>query len=236
MHLYEQFIEDAQAILPLYHDLQLSQGEGMVPKLDGKLLLITNAETIDIYQISIKPTVDYPNRFPLVFETAGRIPVNIDWHVYSDGHFCICTIPEELLKCKAQFNLQSFIENELKPYLFNQTHRRVKGYFINEREHGFAGDYQFYCEELRTKDLLEIAKFFQFLIERDEPGRTKNCFCGSGRKYRHCHREVYRKFSVLDNPEIRMIFYKIIHSHHFTNAYPDIAKELFQNQHRTQSL
>lgn len=160
---------------------------------------------IDSYEIKIVPTADFPYRFPHVFEIGGRIPLNIEWHVYpEDGHCCISSFPEEILICKNGISLNSYIENHVKPYFFNQKHRELNGFFLKERPHGIEGNVQYFIETFKTKDLATIIKGLIFLTHRTEPNRVNLCFCGSGLKYRKCHRETYRVLSAFNDNELNL--------------------------------
>ncbi len=57
----------------------------------------------------------------------------------------------------------------------------MNDYFINEREHGFKGEFQYYIECFKTNYSAETAKFFYFILKLKEPIRTNTCFCGSGK-------------------------------------------------------
>lgn len=174
-----------------------------VPELTGTLPLTDDqGEWVDGYEIKIVSTPDYPLSFPLVFETGGRIPVNIDWHVYPDGHTCICTIPEEMIVCGKGINLPIFFNEWIKPYFFNQKHREMHGFFLKERPHGPAGNIQFFCEIFRTDDLRHIAEMLTYIRLKPEPNRVQDCFCGRREKYRRCHREAFRMFRALSNDKL----------------------------------
>lgn len=184
---------------------------------DGKPIVAGTLEMIDqegiwhtSYTIEIHPVKEYPNRFPFVFETGGRIPHNIDWHVFQDGHACLKSQPEEWLACKAGINLVGFIENEVTPYFFNQLHREKHGYFLQERSHGSLGQLEFFFDLLGTTDLLELYRFLQFVRNRKEPTRTENCFCGSGEKYRRCHREAYRQVAQFNDVELDCLIVHLV--------------------------
>ena len=57
------------------------------PFISGKIALKdVNGEFIDEYNIQIKPSKNYQYKFPLVYEVGGRLPHNIEWHVFPDGH------------------------------------------------------------------------------------------------------------------------------------------------------
>lgn len=157
------------------------------------------------YFIRIETTIDYPFGFPYVYETEGRIPHNIDWHVFPNGHCCIKSIPEEALLCKQGITLLWFIEQQIKPYFFNQKFREIHGYFLNERSHGREGNIKYFEDVFRTKDLTIIAKGLLFIKGRNEPERVSKCFCGSGLKYRKCHREAFRLLSLFTDEELMFI-------------------------------
>lgn len=218
------FIEEADKISTVYPGLRFTNLNDMLI-ISGKIDLIdVNDILVDTYSVEIHYREGYPYKFPYVFETANRIPINIDWHVFeSDGHLCIKAIPEEILICKPGISLISFIEKELKPYLFNQTHRRLKGYFLYERSHGYEGNFEFFKEILNTKSLLDVTQWMLFIAQRKEPERTHNCFCGKGEKYRRCHREAYRKMSLFSDLELINFIKQISSSKKFITDYPLIA-------------
>lgn len=203
---FQIFKKEAEFIQDEYPGLMLgAEDKSGTPCISGMIHLEDDSGyLIDSYRIKIVATTEYPSRFPHLFESDGRIPINIDWHVYpNDGHFCISSIPEEILICKNGISLNSFIENQVKPYLFNQKYREVHGFFLKERPHGNKGNIQFFVEAFKTNDLSAIVKGLIFIKQRKElPNRVSQCFCGSGLKYRKCHRETYRALSAFNNDEL----------------------------------
>jgi len=188
-----QFISEATLIGNHFPDLHFFHPENEEPFIAGILkLLDEEGHLVDSYHIKIKASSDYPNRFPLVYETSGRLPHNIDWHVYPDGHCCIACIPEEILICRRGLMLVNFIQEWVVPYFFNQKFRETNGYFLNERSHGALGNFEFFMDVLGTRDLNYIKVFLNLVLETKEPNRVSDCFCGSERKYRYCHRTSYR--------------------------------------------
>jgi len=180
--------------------------EGFIPLVDEEGIII------DTYAISIVPSDNYPNSFPYVHETAGRLPHNIDWHIFPDGHFCIKASPEEQLICINGITLLSFIQGQVVPYLFNQNFREKFGYFLKERSHGIKGNLEFFKEIFSTNDLLKIRKYLMFILKRSKPTRVELCFCGSRIKYRKCHRDAYQMLSPLPDRTIAM-YIKLIDSY-----------------------
>lgn len=193
----------AKGIALSYPGLGYADNPDGCPQVSGTVVLTDEAGAyLDSYQVTIKPGENYPYAFPLVFETGGRIPVNIDWHVFADGHCCIKSIPEEILLCKGGITLDWFISAQLKPYLFNQKYRELHGFFLRERAHDMEGNIAFFTDLLKTKDLLLVARVLLFVSRRSEPSRTSRCFCGSNLKYRKCHRDHYRLLSAFSNHQL----------------------------------
>lgn len=225
------FKEEALKISDPYPGLSLIERVGK-PIVAGELLLLDNDGVLqDKYAIEIQSVPDYPLKFPLVFETGGRIPRNIDWHTFeTDGHCCLKNQPEEILICRRGIDLESFIEKEVKPYFFNQAYRERYGYYLQERSHGLLGQLEFFFDLFRTKNLLELYRLMMFVRRGAEPSRSEKCFCGSGEKYRRCHREAYRTMCEFTDTEIGHFLHELTHSNTFVRNYPMLAVQLSQSK------
>ena len=199
-----QFQTEALSIANSFSKLAYAEDSDGTPYVFGGIDLIDGqGALLDTYQIKIIPTRDYPNRFPYVYETGGRIPINIDWHVFpDDGHCCIKAIPEEKLICKRGLTLPLFISEEVIPYFYNQKFREENGYFLRERSHGQQGIIEFFQDIFNTTDLVKLAKNLLFVAKGEEPNRVSKCFCGSSHKYRKCHRSTYRLLSQFSAEEL----------------------------------
>lgn len=215
---YQTFIADAAKAQQVHPRLHLKQ-DG-IPELSGTIVLKDSSGfEIDNYQVKIQASLGYPYYFPLVFETGGKIPINIDWHVYeNDGHLCICTTTDEYIKTIKGMPLDLFITNELTPYLFNQTYRREKGFFLNEMDHGEKGQLQSLKNILNTNDINNIKWFLLMAKNSFKQNRTSDCFCLSGKKYRHCHRDILETFKQLDTNKINVLLNLVENSIEFKMA------------------
>lgn len=212
----QRFKDEAIYIHEHFPDLKYYETQENGPVVLGDIILADrDGMPIDKYQVRIVPSINYPATFPLVFETGGRIPINIDWHVYSDGHCCIKTLAEELLICKKGINLKDFIEKHVVPYFFNQKHRELHGYFLQEYSHGHKGIIEFFEDQFNTKNINLILNGLIFIKSRREPNRVEDCFCGSGRKYRKCHRDTYRILKEFNNDQLDIII-KTINDYLYT--------------------
>ncbi|KAA5534562.1 hypothetical protein F0919_08040 [Taibaiella lutea] len=192
MEHYKQFLNDINEVLEYFPELNHIDRDG-VPILLGSINLIAeDGEKLDRYEIEIHPPANYPNSYPLIYETGGRIPHNIDWHVYSDGHFCIAVPIQERLDCLDGINLKGFIQKQIMGFLFNQTFRRKNGYFYRERAHGLLGRLEFYKEYLKLEDIKAVSTSLRIIATGLELGSDSKCFCGENRKFKKCHRRILR--------------------------------------------
>lgn len=195
------FVNDIPAALIAFPKLH-AEDRGGVTIVKGDIDLMSDGNLEDTYSVEIHQTIQFPFLFPKVYEVGGRIPINADWHVYEDtGVLCIAPPPEEILACRKGLSLSHFIQDWLKPYLFSQTFRRKNGYFYRERSHGVKGVMEYYQEKLNEPDAFKVIILMQRIAKLKEPGRTENCFCGSGVRYRKCHRDAYRRFSEMSSQQ-----------------------------------
>ncbi len=125
---YKIFEEQATDVIEKYRELSFEIKEG-VPCIFGSINLTDEDGNIeDTYQIEIKAVIDYPSCFPLLFETGGRIPKNVDWHIFEkNGNCCITSPPEEFIICNSGLNLLQFFENQVVNYFYSQIFRNQNG-------------------------------------------------------------------------------------------------------------
>ena len=181
------------AIPAHFPGLQYLEDETGQVSIEGSLQLYSHeGDLLDTYRIRIVESDHYPYAFPYVYETGGRLPINIDWHVFQDGHCCIISPPEESLLCKDGIDLSWFIRKQLIPYFFNQKFRETHGYYLNERSHGTMGILEYFYDLFGCHDHHRIARVLYHLLRYPQPERTASCFCGSGLKFRKCCRSPYQ--------------------------------------------
>ena len=143
------------------------------------------------YEVRIVASTEYPHRFPKVFETVSTFPKIIDWHVYEDESFCFTVLPLEVLRCRLGMDLCTFLKEWIVPYLANQQYRKNEGKYANgEFSHGLWGLMEYYGPLIRTSSMFEVEATLTFAIEHKRVERVSKCFCGNGKKYRHCHKKA----------------------------------------------
>lgn len=207
---YTIFEEQIPVVIDKYQELSYKNDDG-IPCVFGSLVLTDeNGNNEDVYQIEIKATPNYPNSFPLVFETGGRIPKNIDWHIFeTTGNCCIASPPEEIIICNSGLTLLSFIENQVKNYFYSQVFRNQNGYFLKERSHGSKGWIEFFEETFMTNNIFNIEFGLNQIIEGKKIDRVSLCFCESGKKYRKCHKRSYDILSKLSLEQINYFLFAL---------------------------
>jgi len=146
----------------------------------------------DEYEIKICiPKNGYPFIFPTLFEIGGKIPNNPDWHTFPDGSCCVAVRPIMQIHKQKGIDINNYYNEFVIPYLANQTYRRLTGSYANgEYDHGQFGIEQYYKELLGEKDFKNIKSLLVKIYNNNLPNRTSKCFCGSKKKYRHCHKKI----------------------------------------------
>ena len=86
--------------------------------------------------------------------------------------------PEEILPCKNGITVTEYIREEVIPYLFYQTHRRVEGYCANgEYSHGAGGIYEYDSRILKAgPDIRRNLQIMKYISSHERPMRTSKCF------------------------------------------------------------
>ncbi|WP_298117553.1 hypothetical protein [Flavobacterium sp.] len=216
MNGYTIFEQEALEVIDEYKELSFKIEDG-VPCIFGSIILLDEYGNIeDTFQIAIKAVSNYPYNFPLLYETGGRIPRNVDWHIFEQtGNCCIASPPEEMIICNSGITLSSFINNQVKNYFYSQIFRNQNGYFLKERSHGNKGWIEFFEETFMTDNIFNIEFGLNQIIEGKKIDRVSICFCGSGKKYRKCHKKSY---DILSKLSMEHILY-FLHALRETNEY-----------------
>jgi hypothetical protein len=201
-----RFDEDIKGGILAYPQLHAELKEN-VNILTGNLDIIDqNGKLWETYNIEIHPTEKYPYRFPLLFESGGKIPRIADWHIYSDsGSCCVDVLPNEIISCKNGLSITDFIKSKAIPYFANQTHRIKEGYYkYGEYSHGIAGLIEYYLLQLKTDDVKKALSWMHNISQRMYSHRSvfHPCFCGSGNKFGKCHSETVQLLSQIEPTEL----------------------------------
>ena len=164
----------------------------------------------DTYHVKVIFPNNYPKAIPTMYEIGGKIPQKGSYLVNSDGTCCLAVPALEMILLSRGINIKNFITELAIPYLANQTYKRKKGKFAGEEfEHGIQGLYDFYSETFQSKDPILIVKSIQKIILNELPDRNKPCYCGSNKKYKHCHQSAVQYLSPVSK-EVLLNDYRLL--------------------------
>ena len=210
MNGISKFESELHSVTNEYPLLKIAVTPNYEKILKGRICILNNEDNYSEnglywYSVEIHPNSNYPYRFPLLFETDGVIPRIPDWHIYPQSGNCCVTFPrEEEIRCYDGITLLEYIKEYVIPFFKNTTFRRVEGYYYTgEYDHNpILATYQFYKDLLFEENPCKIIDILSYIKNNNPPNRVSLCFCGSNKKYRHCHKNVYGKIKRISNEHI----------------------------------
>lgn len=160
---------------------------GRYPVIRGSFPVRLDRKVLDRFLIEFILLRHFPKNVPLVREMGGRIPKIADRHVYEGDALCLF-LPEERAKYWPEgSSFLDFLTGPVNDFFLSQLYFERHGkWSFGERRHGALGIIDYYAEELGTNNLQVIARCLEYLSAPQPKGHWL-CFCGSGKKLRHCH-------------------------------------------------
>jgi hypothetical protein len=126
---------------------------------------------------------------PSVWETDGRIPREIDRHVFADGSLCLGPPLALWMPLEGDYSIEPVINGPLRSFLIgNSLVEEGEPWPYGDRPHGAAGLLQHLGELIGTNDPKTVGRFLIDVGKRKVRGHWL-CPCGSGRIIRKCHRD-----------------------------------------------
>lgn len=184
-------------LLKKYPTLHLRKvnGEAVVT---GTLALYDNGVEFDRYSLEIKLPSDYPASIATVYETADRIPREMDRHTYpTTGALCLGVTEELWLTLKGDFSIGTLLDIPIRNFLIGNCHiEEGLPWPSGDRSHGSKGVLEFYREYLSIHDEAKLVRFLYDIVLNKHRGHWP-CPCGSGLILRKCHMDAARKLNQL---------------------------------------
>ena len=150
----------------------------------------------DTFDLEIKISKYHPLVLPKVSETTNRIPRINNYHINSDGTFCLASRRKEHeLFCKLP-SLLGFTENLVIPFLYSfSCYAKYSIRPYGELSHGSQGLLEDYKKLLGFSSKKEVYDFLIYLQSmyknpKKRAGiRTRErCPCGSKLRFNRCHK------------------------------------------------
>jgi hypothetical protein len=166
--------------------------------IKGTLGISHEGVEVDRYSLELKLPPDYPKSLPTVWETAERIPREMDRHVHpSNGAICLGVAEELWLAMNGDFSLDRVLDIPVRNFLIgNSLVEQGQDWPSGDRSHGVQGVIEFYETLIGIKGERALLLFLRSFILKKLKGHWP-CPCGSGSILRRCHMEGVRQLSHL---------------------------------------
>ena len=167
-------------------------------RISGKLIFSANFQfqrIDDEYIIEVIIPDTYPDSLPTVREKGNKI--SRDFHKYRDDSLCLGASLAIKLKFAKQPTLLGFIENCVIPYLYSYSYKCMYGYLpFGELSHGWLGVLEYYKDLFDINDVRTILRLLKILAH-DKYKAHSRCPCGSRKRMRDCHGNLFKKLIPL---------------------------------------
>ena len=141
-------------------------------------------EISDCYSLKISIPKRFPIALPNVWEIAGKIPRNGDYHINPDDTLCLGTSLRILTKIKENPSLSGFAKSCLEPYLYAVSYKLKNGgeLCFGELAHGKQGIIDDYRDLLGLRTEEQIMEALMLLGMKKRVANKKPCPCGCGNR------------------------------------------------------
>jgi hypothetical protein len=178
------------AFLQAYPGMALAPATGGPTVFSGGFSFEASWDGVDVkdtYDLRIE-VASYPEVLPRVFETGGRIPHQIDAHVFeASGRLCLGSELRLRQILGPTLDLLFFADRCIVPFLFATTHRASAGRFIlGELAHGHAGLYDDYQAILGVTGEDAVGASLRILATKPNAADRHPCPCGCGKRLVLC--------------------------------------------------
>lgn len=147
------------------------------------------------FNIALVLPENYPHLPPVMFCNDTKLPIcNIDRHILKNGQACLEVRTEIKRRWPQGSNLVDFLTNLVDPFLAWQVYYDAFGEppEWGGRSHGIKGILEYYVERIGRPADENVIGFIILLARKNVPKGHELCPCGSGKKLRHCHRQLIR--------------------------------------------
>ena len=189
MELEELINEEYKTVVGKYHKLNPPQQRGGLWYICGCIDVIDDeGKNWGTYLVEIRFPKDYPKNPPDLIETGSKIIRHEDWHVNKDGTCCLAPRARIFIQLKNQITLLGWLDLFAQPFLANHVFLERSGeYAAGEFAHFSKGIIKSYAEIFGLNSNAETIQLLRYVIGDRTISRNDPCFCGSGKKYKHCY-------------------------------------------------
>ena len=163
--------------------------EDNVVLVEGEVVVRDEQGPLDSYSVFIGFFCDFPATSPRVYETDGRIPRDLDRHVFPRDGACCLVVWDGWLAEVQEPTVEAFFRGPLHDFFFSQAYFESNGEWpFGERSHGIAGVVEAFSEVLGVEPDRQVVVASLRLMCRQHLRGHAACPCGSVKRLRDCHR------------------------------------------------
>lgn len=166
----------------------------------GELPVADELGELARFQIEITCDRLFPSSRPTIRETGGRIPIEIERHVFADGSFCLFHPAYYWLHGFQRKPLSALLDGPVRSFLLYQLCiEHGQPWPHGELMHGLDGELQFFDELFETERRLT-----ERCLRAMSRGLTSHslCPCGTRRSVLNCHRVCLQ---LVAEPRVRTL-------------------------------
>lgn len=179
----------------------------LVPSLEnnkvyfrGPFLISDTYGEVDRFIIEVELPDRFPDDYPIVRETAQRIPRTMKRHTYKDGEACLGTPIDFWASLPADYTLADFLDGPVYQFFLGQALVEQGCPWPNgERGHGRAGLLEALAQLFGTSNQIAIWGYLTLLSRRNIDGHNP-CPCGNKKPIRQCHRDQIHHLQSIMSP------------------------------------
>lgn len=140
------------------------------------------------YRLKVELPRDYPHKLPKVIDEEGYFPQELEYHIYSDGSFCLGSELKIKSLLRENYSFTDFFEKIIDQFLYSVTHRIEFGNFpYGELAHGEQGLIDDYGEMFAVNGKLAVVRALRALGRRKRIANKLPCPCGCRQRLGHCN-------------------------------------------------
>ncbi len=147
-----------------------------------------------IHNIRITFPANYPRTLPIVAELDRGIPRHMDYHIYSDGSFCLGSEVKLKSILYDHPTVLYLVEQVVTPFLYKVVHKQKYGIApFGELDHGEAGLIHDYQRLFGVEGQDAVLQVLRALGMRKREANKLSCPCGCDNRLGKC----FYRFSLI---------------------------------------
>jgi hypothetical protein len=208
----EMLANDLRSTLEKFPGLNVIYKGDLPDKIRGNIVIKDEQGNYQgDYDVEIFIPEKYPHEFPQLFETSNKIERIDDRHINKWGEACLEIDIPQYFEAKRGISILRFTEHYVYKYLCGQIYYDYEKKWIeNEWPHAGKGQYDFFSEYFNISDITIIIQMLIYVATKPKPIRTSYCICGSGKKYRQCHKIQIENLYGFDTKKMKRIIQSLI--------------------------